>query len=113
MYVTYASKSMVIERLVPNPSERLEFENIYGADIESKLQAADAFIDAMLQGYVDVPLNDPPRILMEAAADCAAALFLFDRKDVESARELMARCEKLVEVFRSRFRYFGLAGATE
>lgn len=102
---------MVIERLVPNPAERSDFEKVYGADIDSKLQAADAFIDAMLQGYVDVPLNNPPRILTEAAADCAAALFLFDRKDVERARELMVRCEKLVEAFRSRFRYFGLTGA--
>jgi len=104
---------MVIERLVPNPNDRSDFEKVYGVDIDNKLQAADAFIDAMLQGYVDVPLNDPPRILMEAAADCAAALFLFDRNNVEKARELMMRCEKLVETYRSRFRYFGLAGAAK
>ncbi|MEM3066884.1 MAG: hypothetical protein QXI81_06095 [Nitrososphaerota archaeon] len=111
--MTYGSRSMVVERLVPNPSERSEFENVYGTDIDSKLQAADAFLEAMLHGYVEMPLGDPPRILMEAAADCAAALFLFDRKDTERARELMARCEKLVEIYRSRFRYFGLAGATK
>lgn len=97
---------MVLERLVPDPKERYLFEVNFASDIDSKLEAADAIIDNMLKGFVKVPISNPPRIISEAAADIAAALFLFDRKDVERARELMKRAESMIEIYRSSYECF-------
>jgi len=97
--VPYSSVDDVVERIVIDPSQREQFKAEYGEDIESKIRAADALIDARLAPYVNTPLNPTPPSIRYVSADIAAALYTMDRGEYQKAKVIIDRAEEALQAY--------------
>ena len=97
--VPYCSVDDVVERIVVDPSQREQFKAEYGEDIESKIRAADALIDARLAPYINTPLNPTPPTIRYVSADIAAALYTMDRGEYQKAKAIIDRAEEALQAY--------------
>ena len=95
----YSTVDDVVERIVTDPSQREQFKAEYIQDIESKLRAADALIDARLAPYLNTPLYPTPPAVRYVSADYAAALFTADRGEYDKAKQLIERAEEALQAY--------------
>ncbi|MEM1995249.1 MAG: hypothetical protein QXW32_07270 [Nitrososphaerales archaeon] len=92
----------VVERLVGEPTQRLQFKAEFQQDLEAKILAADALIEARLKPYTQtIEVNT---LLRSVSADIAAALFKMDRGELQQAKALIDRAEESLQTQIQTFR---------